>query len=59
MMYEDDVNAEPPIPRRQYLTRSKATATSGRSEKIPQQSLNKSSSTETTGNIAYASSPSL
>nr|TKS10930.1 hypothetical protein D5086_0000078350 [Populus alba] len=34
-MSEDDVHVEPLLPKRQYLTRSKAAATYGRSDKIP------------------------
>nr|TKS10929.1 hypothetical protein D5086_0000078340 [Populus alba] len=57
---EDDTTAELP-PRRQYLTRSKAVTTSGRSGKTSQQSRpsNSSSSAEITGNTTSASSPSL
>jgi hypothetical protein len=52
---EDDTTAELP-PRRQYLTRSKAAATSGRSGKALWKSR---SSAATLGNIASASSSSL
>ena len=52
---EDDTTAELP-PRRQYLTRSKAAATSGRSGKALWKSH---SSAATLGNIASASSSSL
>jgi len=57
---EDETIAELP-PRRQYLTRSKAAATSGRSGKALWKSCssNSSSSAATLGNIASASSTSL
>jgi len=57
---EDETIAELP-PRRQYLTRSKAAATSGRSGKAlwKSRSSNSSSSAATLGNIASASSTSL
>nr|TKR78418.1 hypothetical protein D5086_0000282900 [Populus alba] len=54
----EDADAEPP-PRRQYLTRSKAAATSGRAGKQKHQQLNSSSLAETTGSTASTSSPSL
>ncbi|KAL9347257.1 hypothetical protein Peur_058623 [Populus x canadensis] len=57
---EDDTIAELPS-RRQYLTRSKAAATSGRLGKAlwKSRSSNSSSSAATLGNIASASSSSL
>ena len=56
---EDETTAELP-PRRQYLTRSKAAATSGRSGKAlwKNRSSNNSSSAVSLGNIASASSSS-
>ncbi|KAL9384418.1 hypothetical protein Peur_004566 [Populus x canadensis] len=56
---EDETNAALP-PRRQYLTRSKAAATSGRSGKAlwKNRSSNNSSSAVSLGNIASASSSS-
>jgi len=57
---EDETIAELP-PRRQYLTRSKAAAASGRSGKAlwKSRSSNSSSSAATLGNIAFVSSTSL
>jgi hypothetical protein len=56
---EDETTAELP-PRRQYLTRSKAAATTGRSGKAlwKTRSSNNSSSAVSLGNIASASSSS-
>ena len=54
----EDADDGPPL-RRQYLTRSKAAATSGRAGKQKQHQPSSSSLVETTGSAASASSPSI